>query len=189
MEYIKATEKDIDAVCELVQDTIKTIYPKYYPTEVVDFFCEHHCKENIAKDIADERVGVLVVNNAMVGTGCYKDNHITRVYVKPEYQGNGYGSFIMQCLEADIAKNHDSVELDASLPASQLYEKRGYKTVKHEKWNVENGVVLVYEIMEKSLASGNTDICYEGRFFVPKVNTENGEVDGRTLFEYHQKVL
>ena len=75
----------------------------------------------------------------------------------------------MQCLEADIAKKHDSVELDASLPASRLYEKRGYKTVKHEKWDVENGVVLVYEIMEKPLASVATDICYDVRFFVPKI--------------------
>lgn len=187
MEYIKATKKDIDVVYELVQETIKTIYPKYYPVEVVDFFCEHHCKENIAKDVEDGRVGILTVDDSMVGTGCYKDNHITRVYVKPKYQGRGYGSYIMQCLETDIAKNHDSVELDASLPASHLYEKRGYKTVKHEKWNVENGVVLVYEIMEKPLASVATDICYDGRFFVPKNNTENGEVDGRTLFEYHQK--
>lgn len=177
MEYIKAIEKDIDAVYELVNETIKAIYPKYYPAEVVDFFCKHHCKENIAKDIEDGRVGILVVDDAMVGTGCYKDNHITRVYVKPKYQGRGYGSYIMQCLEADIAKNHDSVELDASLPASHLYEKRGYKTVKHEKWNVENSVVLVYEIMEKPLASVTTDICYDGRFFVPKINTDNGEVD------------
>ncbi len=38
MEYIKASEKDIDAVWELVQETIKTVYPKYYPKEVVDFF-------------------------------------------------------------------------------------------------------------------------------------------------------
>lgn len=43
MEYIKATEKDIDAVYELVKDTIKTIYSKYYPTEVVDFISQ---KEN-----------------------------------------------------------------------------------------------------------------------------------------------
>lgn len=158
MEYIKAIEKDTDEVWKLVQETIKMIYPKYYPIEVVDFFCEHHCKENIVKDIEDGRVGILVVDDVIVGTGCYKDNHITRVYVKPKYQGRGYGSFIMQCLEADIAKKHNSVELDASLPASQLYERRGYKTVKHEKWNVENGVVLVYEIMEKSLVSVTTDI-------------------------------
>ena len=41
MEYIKAIEKDIDAVYELVKETIKTIYPKYYPAEVVDFADKH----------------------------------------------------------------------------------------------------------------------------------------------------
>lgn len=159
MKYIKAIKRDIDAVWELVHETIKTVYPKYYPAEVVDFFCEHHCKENIARDVNDGKVGLLVVDKTIVGTGCYRDNHITRVYVNPQYQGKGYGSFIMQCLEAEIAENYDSVELDASLPASALYEKRGYKTIKHEKWKVENGVVLVYEIMEKALANVVTDVC------------------------------
>ena len=158
MEYIKAIEKDIDAVYELVQETIKTIYPKYYPAEVVDFFCEHHCKENVAKDIEGGRVGILVVDDAIVGTGCYKDNHITRVYVKPEYQGRGYGSLIMQYLETNISKKYDSVELDASLPACRRYEKRGYKTMTHEKWDVENGVILVYEIMEKSFVNVPRDL-------------------------------
>ena len=38
MEYIEATEKDLEQIVILVQETIKTIYPKYYPKEVVDFF-------------------------------------------------------------------------------------------------------------------------------------------------------
>lgn len=46
---------------------------------------------------------------------------------------------------------YDNVYLDASLPASRLYEKRGYQTVKHEKWEVENGKILIYEVMVKSL--------------------------------------
>ena len=58
MEYIKATEKDLEQIVILVQKTIKTIYPKYYPEEVVEFFCEHHCKENIFKDIEEGLVGV-----------------------------------------------------------------------------------------------------------------------------------
>ena len=151
MEYIKATEKDLEHIVMLVQETIKTIYPKYYPKEVVEFFCELHCQENILKDIKAGLVGILIKDNEIVGTGCYKDNHITRVYVKPAYQKQGYGSYIMQCLENEIGLQCDSVCLDASLPASHLYEKRGYKTVKHERWNVENDVVLVYEIMEKRL--------------------------------------
>lgn len=38
MEYIRAALSDIDLIYDLVQETIKTIYPKYYPREVVDFF-------------------------------------------------------------------------------------------------------------------------------------------------------
>lgn len=151
MEYIKATENDLEQIAALVQETIKTIYPKYYPKEVVDFFCELHCRENIFKDIKAGVVGIVVNDNEIVGTGCYKDNHITRVYVKPVFQKQGYGSYIMQCLENEIALHHDIVYLDASLPACHLYEKRGYKTIKHERWNVENGAVLVYEVMEKKV--------------------------------------
>lgn len=151
MKYQKATEKDTNQILELVQETITKVYPKYYPKEVVDFFCELHCKEKIKEDICQGNVSVLLVNDKLVGTGSYQDNHITRVYVHPKFQGKGYGSRIMEELEAEIALTCDKVYLDASLPASHLYEKRGYRTVKHEKWQVENGVVLVYEVMEKSL--------------------------------------
>ena len=94
---------------------------------------------------------MLIVNDKIVGTGCYINNHITRVYVLPEYQGNGYGTFIMNQLELIIKTNHNNVFLDASLPAAGLYEKLGYKTIKHEKYPVDNGVILVYEVMQKYL--------------------------------------
>lgn len=187
MEYRKALEKHIDNVFNIVQNTVTTVYPKYYPKEVVDFFCQLHSRENITKDIKNGNVGVLVVDNRIVGTGSREDNHITRVYVLPEFQGKGYGSFIMQCLENTISEQYNTVMLDASLPASHLYEQRGYRTIKHEKWNVEHGVVLVYEVMEKTLCRSITDICYEGKRFCPKVNTSNGEVNGETIFCYHQR--
>lgn len=155
MKITRATTEEAESIYNLVQHTIRTIYPKYYPREVVDFFCELHSKENIAKDIENGCVVALRDENCqehLLGTGSYKDNHITRVYVAPEFQGKGYGSYIMQCLEEQIGHKYDMVYLDASLPASQLYENRGYKTVKHEKWPVENGVVLVYEVMEKQLS-------------------------------------
>ena len=101
MQYRKATEQDLDQIVTLVQDTIKTVYPKYYPKEVVDFFCEHHCRENILNDVKAGVVGVLLVDGEIVGTGCYRDNHITRVYVNPACQKQGFGSYIMQCLEEE----------------------------------------------------------------------------------------
>lgn len=152
MEYIRATEENREQTFQLVRDTIAAIYPKYYPKEVVDFFCGHHSLESIAKDIKSGGVGVLLDDDRLVGTGSRKDNHITRVYVNPAFQGRGYGSYIMKCLEDEIALKYDTVCLDASLPASHLYECRGYRTIKHEKRIVENGAILVYEVMEKRLA-------------------------------------
>lgn len=151
MNYIEATEEYIEEVYKLVQETILTIYPRYYPKEVVDFFCMLHNKEKIAEDIKQGHLGILLDNDNLVGTGSYKGNHITRVYVKPAVQGKGYGSYIMQCLEDKIGREYDTVYLDASLPAVRLYERRGYRTKSHEKWDLENNVVLVYEVMKLAM--------------------------------------
>lgn len=78
MEYIKATEKDIEQILMIVQKTIQEIYPIYYTKEVVNFFCKLHCKESISEDVKNGLVGILREDHMIVGTGCYKDNHITR---------------------------------------------------------------------------------------------------------------
>ena len=149
MIYELGKPEDLQAVYNVVQHTIKTTYPKYYPKEVVDFFCELHSKDAIAKDIENGYVSVLKIDGNIVATGCFVDNHITRVYVLPEYQKRGYGTLIMKNIEAQIRENYNKAYLDASLPAAALYEKLGFSTVKHERYPVENGVILAYEVMEK----------------------------------------
>lgn len=171
MIYELATIEELQAVYDLVQHTIKTVYPKYYPAEVVVFFCELHSKEAIKRDIENGYVSALKIAGNMIGTGCFVDNHITRVYVLPEHQKMGYGTFIIKNIEAQIMEKYDKAYLDASLPAIALYEKLGFSTIKHERYPVENGVILAYEVMEKR--------------FIPKMNFENGEVNEQTIFTYH----
>ncbi|MCM1122449.1 MAG: GNAT family N-acetyltransferase [Eubacterium sp.] len=151
MKYRKATPDMADAIYDILHTTIETIYPKYYPQEVADFFCRHHSREHILAGIASGNMGVLADGNLIVGTGCFDGNHITGVYVLPRYQKQGYGSRIMDSLEAEIMKRHEVSVLDASLAAVCLYEHRGYKTVGHGIYELENDVKLVYEIMEKKL--------------------------------------
>ena len=38
IKYIKAEIEDAETVFKMVQDTIISVYPKYYPKEIVDFF-------------------------------------------------------------------------------------------------------------------------------------------------------
>ncbi len=151
MEYIKATTEMAEAIHHVLHTAIRTVYPKYYPKEVTEFFCNHHSKEHVLEGINSGNMGVLMVEDRIVGTGCFDKNHITGVYVLPQYHKKGYGTHIMDCLEAEIAKKYDVAVLDASLAAALLYEHRGYKTVGHGIYELENDVKLVYEIMEKRL--------------------------------------
>lgn len=158
MIYELAEKDDLKDIYSVVQKTIKTIYPKYYPAEVVDFFCELHNEDAIAKDIENGYVSVLKIDGKIVATGCFVENHITRVYVLPEHQKKGYGTLIMKNIETQMSDKYDKAYLDASLPAAALYEKLGFSTVKHERYPVKNEVVLVYEIMEKKLSKEASQI-------------------------------
>ena len=151
MEYRTAAFDMADEIYNVLHTTIKTVYPKYYPARVADFFCRLHSREHILEGIASGNMGVLVTGGVVVGTGCYDNNHITGLYVLPGYQGQGCGSQILSHLEDEIRKKHDTAVLDASLPAVFLYEHRGYHTVGHGVCELENDVKLVYEIMEKKL--------------------------------------
>lgn len=89
------------------------------------------------------------MDGRLAGTGTCTENHITRLFVAPELQGRGYGSYLMERLEKEVAAAYDRCVLDASLAAICFYERRGYKTVRHEEIKMCDGTVLVYAIMEK----------------------------------------
>ena len=129
MTYELAAMENLQDIYDVVQRTIQTIYPQYYPAEVVAFFCGLHSKEAIAKDIGNGSVGVLKADGKIVATGCFEGNHITRVYVLPEYQKRGFGTRIMKTLETRIGETYDSVNL-----------------------------VVVYEIMEKAACVKNKNV-------------------------------
>ena len=92
MSIIRVDISDMKTVKYITTETINSIYPHYYPEGAVDFFLGHHNDKNIENDI---RVGIVYLcfdneNNA-VGTVTVKENEICRLFVLPEYQGNGYG--------------------------------------------------------------------------------------------------
>lgn len=149
MEYRKAVIGEAQTVCDVVQETKAMIYPHYYTQAVVNFFGRLHSIDNIKHDIDAGRIDVLTVDGKIIGTGSRTDNHITRVYVLPAYEGKGFGTIIMNHLEEEIFKEYDYCDLDASLPAAIFYEHRGYHTVEHRKHDIGNGEVMIYEIMCK----------------------------------------
>ncbi len=152
LRYKKAAECHAAQIAALVQQTAREIYPQYYLPEITDAFCSLHDESAVLQDIRRNTVYGLWLGDRLIGTGTARQDHITRVYVLPAFQGRGYGSLIMERLEREAARRYASVQLEASLPACLMYEHRGYRTIGHGQWPVENGVILVYEIMEKQLS-------------------------------------
>ena len=146
-----AKETDFDSVKDITQTTIWSVYPKYYPSGAVQFFFNHHSDDRIRADIVAGIVFLIEVDGTAIGTVTVADNEINRLFVLPDFQRKGYGRELMDFAEEIIRKKHDHIILDASLPAKQIYLKRGYVTAKYNMIETENGDYLCYDVMEKHL--------------------------------------
>lgn len=146
--FYKARKESLGIVAEITRNTITEIYPRYYANGVVDFFLKHHCKENINRDIENGLVWLLEEGGTPVGTVTLKGNAINRLFVLPEYQGKGYGSKLMDFAEGKIGKEYKRIQIASSLPAKEMYLKRGYKETGTCHIETENGDILVYDEME-----------------------------------------
>ena len=186
MNIRQAEIKDAGIVWEITANTIKTIYPHYYPLGAVNYFLAHHSEQNIADDIELQRVYVLEDGEAALGTVTIKDFEMCRLFVLPLYQGLGYGKLLMEFAEKFIAKSFSRIQLDTSLPAKEIYLKHGYSELAFKYIITDNGDRLCYDVMEKNLPASRPGTNYNGRTFISKSNSENGEVNGDTLFRYRQ---
>ncbi|MGN0350922.1 MAG: GNAT family N-acetyltransferase [Roseburia sp.] len=187
MQIIKAQLENFDIVKRITHKTISEIYPHYYAKGAVDFFLAHHNDENISNDIRLGEVYLLSDDENGIGTVTIKKNEICRLFVLPEYQHRGYGKTILDFAEKIIAEEYQEIYLASSLAAKHIYLKRGYVAVETHTIVAENGDVLCYDWMKKNSNYKNESINYDGRKFVPQINSENGEVDEQTIFHYHQR--
>ncbi|MBR5165519.1 MAG: GNAT family N-acetyltransferase [Ruminococcus sp.] len=152
MEIITAKSSDLGTVYDIAQSTIKAIYPHYYPAGAVEFFLAHHSREHISADIEAGRVSIAVSDGRAVGTVTVSGDSINRLFVLPDEQGNGFGGELLRFAEAEIAKSYGTARLDSSLPAKQIYLKKGYMVI--DSRTIEaGGDFLCYDIMIKRVAS------------------------------------
>ena len=104
MNIIPANPADFETVKRITHETIRKVYPHYYPAGAVEFFLAHHSAEKIADDLRANCV--YLCQNAQgqtVGTVTLHENEIDRLFVLPEYQGQGFGRMLLDFAEAEIA--------------------------------------------------------------------------------------
>ena len=152
MSIRQAVRSDLEAIKRIVVTAISEVYPHYYPKGAVEFFMDHHKEDNMICDLQQNRIFLCM--DAMqntVGTITIKENEICRLFVLPSCQGSGYGTQLLDYAETEIARRYKRAVLDASLPAKEMYRKRGYRETESHKIAVSYGDFLCYDVMEKQL--------------------------------------
>lgn len=148
MKIIKAAGDHFEAVRQITQETIRMVYPRYYPSGAVEFFCRHHSDEHIRADLNSGKTYLLREDEIIAGTVTVSGNEINRLFVLPQYQHRGYGRALLDFAERNILSRYDTVRLDASFPAKQIYRKRGYREIDYHIIRTDNGDCLCYDVME-----------------------------------------
>ena len=150
LRQMKAT--DLTAVYALVQDTIAISYTDVYPPEAIEFFKNHHSKENILQDIARGYIVMAESSRQLLSTGTIIGTSFHRVFINTEYQHPGIGKIIAEKLERK-AKSAGQAKLDlsASLKSRQFWEAMGFTSTGGFALPVANGQKLIFYEMTKTL--------------------------------------
>ena len=122
-QFRKATPDDAQKVWHIVWHTKNVIYPDYYTRAVVEYVDRYYTFEIIKSDIEQGRTRVLLKDGEIIGTGSRTDNHILLVYVLPEYQGQGFGSMIMDELDKQLGMMREFMDNWEVFPKTETEQK------------------------------------------------------------------
>jgi len=157
MEIIKADETQLEDVYRITQSSIRESYAHYYPESVVEFIAAFHHKDRIKEDLKKGAILLLKTDDGIfAATGTAVNEEISRLFVLPDRQGQGFGTALMDRLEEIVFAGHDKIQLDASLSAKAMYLKRGYREKSYEVQPIGNGDFVCYSVMELSAKQAGT---------------------------------
>jgi GNAT superfamily N-acetyltransferase len=144
-------KSELQAVYDLVQNTIQISYSDTYPPEAIAFFKNYHSRENILKDLKAAYI-VVAEFAGLVGTGTLSGMDIGRVFIDPAHQHQGIGKLIAAELERKaIAERLEKLELSSSLKSRTFWESGGFVFVKEFALPVANDKKLMYYEMAKRI--------------------------------------
>ena len=147
---ITVTEK----VVEVIHTTIKKCYPDFYSEQVIDFFLDYHSEQHLKERVDRGEFYLLYLHDKLIGTGFLDEEEIGGLYILPDFQNKGYGTFMLNfLLDRARKKGLKKVWLDATPNSKALYARLGFSHTEEKIMYVDEKYPLVYYYMEYSLST------------------------------------
>ena len=133
-------ENDAKAVSDLIRKTISISNKKDYPEDLMDQLIEMETPEHVLERASWTHFYVFELEGQIIACGAIgpywgkeDESSLFTIFVLPEYQGKGVGSFIINTLEKDeFFTRAKRIEIPASITGVPFYLKMGY--------NYKNGI-------------------------------------------------
>lgn len=162
-ETRRAELSDADGIADAHRDSIRSIGPQFYPSNVVDDWAEGLTGDVYVKAMEGGEA-FFIATGRIAGTvavlGFATDyridglQHGTSVYVRGVAARHGIGSALFRLAEARaIAGAAASIDVEASLAAVEFYKANGFAEVARGETRLMSGRPIACVFMRKDLST------------------------------------
>jgi len=139
---IKATTDNIPDIQEIINETWEPTYRNIIsPAQIEYMHHEIYQTGALQKQMAEgQRFFILYLNEVPVGFASYSPHEghtykLNKLYLKPSYQGQGFGRLLIHHVEQDAKERGGKfliLNVNRHNNARQIYERIGFKVIKEE---------------------------------------------------------
>ena len=150
MTITMVSEHDLPNIVELIHETCKVSFKKFYPDAWINYTINRQTVNRLKEKMNLLHFYVIKDNNTIIGCGAIGDYYgklnescVFSFFIHPSFQGKGYGKALMTTLEQDeFFLRAEKIYVPSSIPAIPFYRKMGYDFV-NNKLIHDNGSFLL----------------------------------------------
>lgn len=134
---------EASAISELIIAAVLKTNAKDYPAEVIEEVVANFTPDRVAALLNTRQVFVATKEGKIIGTASLDGAMIRSVFVSPDNQQHGVGTYLMQHLEKTAQMQGIScLTVPSSVTAEGFYRNLGYIAVRDEYYGQERTIIM-----------------------------------------------
>lgn len=147
----KMRDEDALEVADLIEKGFRSIISRDYPRKSVEWQIIENSPEKLIEKAKTVKYFIAIDEDEIVGIGGYDGKKVHTFFVKPEFQGKGIGSKILEKVLSEAKKDRiTALKSWATFNSIDFYKKFGFKEIKELTVSSGNNSITFME-MEKKL--------------------------------------